>query len=148
MKGAPACDGCNATNLPDFILQCNKYLRRINAVLTRGTFGVILVFVALQQGPAAGRGSLGYGEDIMTLEGLIIWLIIGAIAGWLAGLLVKGGGFGLIGDIIVGIVGALIGGWLAGVLGIGIGSGFIASIITAIAGAVILLVILRAIKRA
>lgn len=84
----------------------------------------------------------------MEAHGIIVWLIIGAIAGWLAGLLVKGGGFGLIGDIIVGIVGALIGGWLAGVLGIAIGSGFIASIITAIAGAVILLVILRAIKRA
>jgi uncharacterized membrane protein YeaQ/YmgE (transglycosylase-associated protein family) len=81
-------------------------------------------------------------------QGIIVWLIIGAIAGWLAGLLVKGGGFGLIGDIVVGIVGALIGGWLAGVLGISIGSGFIASVITAVIGAVILLVILRAIKRA
>lgn len=84
----------------------------------------------------------------MEAHGIIVWLIIGAIAGWLAGLLVKGGGFGIIGDIIVGIVGALIGGWLAGVLGISIGSGFIASIITAVIGAVILLVILRAIKRA
>ena len=84
----------------------------------------------------------------MDEYGIIVWLIIGAIAGWLAGLLVKGGGFGLIGDIVVGIIGAVIGGWLAGVLGISIGSGFIASIITAIIGAVILLVILRAIKRA
>jgi uncharacterized membrane protein YeaQ/YmgE (transglycosylase-associated protein family) len=84
----------------------------------------------------------------MSEHGIIVWLIIGAIAGWLAGRLVKGGGFGLIGDIVVGIVGALIGGWLAGVLGISIGSGFIASVITAIIGAVILLVILRAIKRA
>ena len=79
---------------------------------------------------------------------IIIWLIVGAIAGWLAGLLVKGGGFGLIGDIVVGIVGGFIGGWLAGVLGITIGSGMIASIITAVIGAVILLVIVRAIKRA
>ena len=79
---------------------------------------------------------------------IIVWLVIGAIAGWLAGLLVKGGGFGLIGDIVVGIVGAVIGGWLAGVLDISIGSGLIASIITAAIGAVILLVILRAIKRA
>jgi len=84
----------------------------------------------------------------MSAEAIIVWLIIGAIAGWLAGQLVKGGGFGLIGDIVVGIVGALIGGWLAGVLGISIGSGFVASIITAVIGAVILLVILRAIKRA
>ena len=79
---------------------------------------------------------------------IIIWLIIGAIAGWLAGLLVKGGGFGLIGDIVVGIIGGFIGGWLAGVLGITIGSGMIASIVTAVIGAVILLVIVRALKRA
>ena len=84
----------------------------------------------------------------MSAYGIIVWLIIGAIAGWLAGLLVKGGGFGLIGDIVVGVVGALIGGWLAGALGISIGSGFIASVITAVIGSVILLVILRAIKRA
>ncbi|AJK45405.1 MULTISPECIES: GlsB/YeaQ/YmgE family stress response membrane protein [Burkholderia] len=81
-------------------------------------------------------------------HGLIMWLIIGAIAGWLAGLLVKGGGFGLIVDIIVGIVGAIIGGWLAGVLGITIGSGFFASIIVAVIGAVILLFIIRLFRRA
>jgi uncharacterized membrane protein YeaQ/YmgE (transglycosylase-associated protein family) len=84
----------------------------------------------------------------MSAEGVIVWLVIGAIAGWIAGVLVSGGGFGLIGDIVVGIVGALIGGWLSGALGISIGSGFVASVITAVIGAVILLVILRAIKRA
>jgi uncharacterized membrane protein YeaQ/YmgE (transglycosylase-associated protein family) len=78
---------------------------------------------------------------------MIMWLIIGAIAGWLAGILVKGGGYGLIGDVIVGIVGAFIGGWLAGVLGLNIGGGLIASIITATVGAVLLIVILRMIKR-
>ncbi|NIE84530.1 MULTISPECIES: GlsB/YeaQ/YmgE family stress response membrane protein [unclassified Burkholderia] len=81
-------------------------------------------------------------------HGLIMWLIIGAIAGWLAGLLVKGGGFGLIVDIIVGIIGAVIGGWLAGVLGISVGSGFFASIIVAVIGAVILLFIIRLFRRA
>jgi uncharacterized membrane protein YeaQ/YmgE (transglycosylase-associated protein family) len=84
----------------------------------------------------------------MDTHGIIVWVIIGAIAGWLAGTLVKGGGFGLIGDIVVGIIGAFIGGWLAGVLGIGIGGGLIASIITATVGAIILIVILRMIKRA
>ena len=84
----------------------------------------------------------------MDAHGIIVWLIIGAIAGWLAGTILKGGGFGLIGDIIVGIIGAFIGGWLAGVLGIGIGGGLIASIITATAGAIILLLILRLFKRA
>ncbi|WP_321916894.1 MULTISPECIES: GlsB/YeaQ/YmgE family stress response membrane protein [unclassified Paraburkholderia] len=81
-------------------------------------------------------------------HGIIAWLIIGAIAGWLAGVLVKGGGFGLFIDIIVGIVGAFIGGWLAGVLGIHIGAGIISSIITAIVGAVILLFIIRLVRRA
>jgi len=84
----------------------------------------------------------------MEGHGILVWLIIGALAGWLAGLLVKGGGYGLIGDIVVGIIGAIIGGWLAGALGISIGSGFVASIITAVIGAVVLLVILRAVKRA
>ncbi|MQR01241.1 GlsB/YeaQ/YmgE family stress response membrane protein [Glaciimonas soli] len=80
--------------------------------------------------------------------GFIAWLIVGAIAGWLAGVVVKGGGFGVLVDIIVGIVGAFIGGWLSGVLGIHIGDGLLASIVTATVGAVILLFILRLIKSA
>ncbi len=81
-------------------------------------------------------------------HGIIAWLIIGVDAGWLAGLLVKGGGFGLIGDIVVGVIGAFIGGWLAGVLHISIGSGLISSIITATVGAVLLIFILRLVRRA
>jgi uncharacterized membrane protein YeaQ/YmgE (transglycosylase-associated protein family) len=80
--------------------------------------------------------------------GIIAWLVIGAIAGWLAGKIVEGGGFGLLVDIIVGIVGAVIGGFLAGVLGISIGGSIIGSIIVAVIGAVILLFVLRLIKRA
>jgi uncharacterized membrane protein YeaQ/YmgE (transglycosylase-associated protein family) len=80
-------------------------------------------------------------------HGIIAWLIIGAIAGWLAGVLVKGGGYGLIVDIIVGIVGAFIGGWLAGVLHISLGGGWIGSIITAVIGAVILLFLIRLVRR-
>jgi uncharacterized membrane protein YeaQ/YmgE (transglycosylase-associated protein family) len=83
----------------------------------------------------------------MTLTALIIFLVIGAIAGWLAGLIMKGGGFGLIGDIIVGVIGSLIGGWLFGVLGISAG-GLIGSIVAAVIGAIILIVIIRLIKRA
>jgi uncharacterized membrane protein YeaQ/YmgE (transglycosylase-associated protein family) len=83
----------------------------------------------------------------MTLEALIIWLIVGALAGWIAGLIVKGYGFGLIGNIIVGIIGAVIAGWLLPRLGIVIGSGFVASLINAIIGAVILLVIIGLIRR-
>jgi uncharacterized membrane protein YeaQ/YmgE (transglycosylase-associated protein family) len=81
-------------------------------------------------------------------HGIIAWLVIGAVAGWLAGKLVEGSGFGLLVDIVVGIVGAFIGGWLAGVLGINIGGGLISSIIVAAIGAAILLFVLRLIKRA
>jgi uncharacterized membrane protein YeaQ/YmgE (transglycosylase-associated protein family) len=80
--------------------------------------------------------------------GIIIWLIVGAIAGWLAGMVVKGGGFGLIGDIVVGIVGGIIAGWLLPQLGIVIGGGFIGDVIDSFIGAVILLIIIRLIKRA
>ncbi|MBB5499602.1 GlsB/YeaQ/YmgE family stress response membrane protein [Paraburkholderia sp. MM5384-R2] len=80
-------------------------------------------------------------------HGIIAWIIIGAIAGWLAGVLVRGGGFGLIVDIVVGIIGAFIGGWLAGVLHISLGGGWIGSIITALIGAVILLFIIRLVRR-
>jgi len=82
------------------------------------------------------------------LTSIIVWLIVGAIAGWLAGMVVKGGGFGLVGDIVVGIIGALIAGWLLPRLGIVIGTGFIPAIIDAFIGAVILLIILRLVKRA
>ena len=80
--------------------------------------------------------------------GFIAWIVVGAIAGWLAGVLVKGGGFGLIADIVVGIVGAFIGGWLFGLLGIHLGSGWIGSLVTAVIGAVVLLFVVRLIKRA
>ncbi|MEA2338174.1 MAG: hypothetical protein QOE82_2181 [Thermoanaerobaculia bacterium] len=82
------------------------------------------------------------------MNNLIWFLIIGAVAGWLAGLLMKGRGFGILGDIIVGIVGALLGGWLFGVLGISAGGGLAGSLIVAFIGAVVLLFIVRLIKRA
>ena len=78
---------------------------------------------------------------------LIVFLIVGAISGWLAGQLVKGGGFGLIGDIIVGIVGAYIAGFLFPRLGIALGAGIVGEIISAAIGAVILLVVIRLLKR-
>ncbi|SFS00796.1 Uncharacterized membrane protein YeaQ/YmgE, transglycosylase-associated protein family [Dyella sp. OK004] len=84
----------------------------------------------------------------MASHGILVWLIIGAVAGWLAGLVVKGGGFGLIVDIIVGIVGAFIGGWLAGMVGLSLGGGLLGSIITATIGAVVLLFVVRLFKRA
>ena len=83
----------------------------------------------------------------MSLTGLIWFLVIGLIAGWLAGKVMRGGGFGVIGDMIVGIIGALLGGWLFGVFGIHAG-GLIGALVTAFVGAVVLLLILRLIKRA
>jgi uncharacterized membrane protein YeaQ/YmgE (transglycosylase-associated protein family) len=83
----------------------------------------------------------------MSLTNLIWFLLIGLIAGWLAGRVMRGGGFGVVGDMIVGVLGALLGGWLFGVLGIGVG-GLIGSIITAFVGAVILIALLRVIRRA
>lgn len=78
-----------------------------------------------------------------------IWFIlIGLIAGWLAGQLMKGGGFGVVGDIVIGIIGALIGGYVFGVMGISTGGGLIGSIIVATVGAVIFIFLLRLIKRA
>jgi len=83
----------------------------------------------------------------MGLEALLIFLVIGAIAGWLAGIIMRGGGFGLIGNIIVGVLGAFIGGYLLPRLGISIGGGWIDQIVSALIGAVILLFIIGLIKR-
>jgi uncharacterized membrane protein YeaQ/YmgE (transglycosylase-associated protein family) len=78
-----------------------------------------------------------------------VWFIlIGLAAGWLAGQIMKGGGFGLIGDLIVGVIGALLGGWLFEVLKINIGYGLIGELVTATVGAIVLIVVLRLIKRA
>ena len=83
----------------------------------------------------------------MDLQGLIILLIVGAIAGWLAGVIMKGYGFGLIGNIIVGILGAVVAGWLLPRLGISLGAGYISWIINAVIGAVILLFVIGLIRR-
>jgi uncharacterized membrane protein YeaQ/YmgE (transglycosylase-associated protein family) len=79
---------------------------------------------------------------------VLVWILVGAIAGWLAGLVVRGFGFGLIGNIIVGILGAVLGGWLLGMAGFGVGGGILGSIFTAFIGAVVLLLIVRVVKRA
>lgn len=79
---------------------------------------------------------------------LVWFLIVGLVAGWLAGKLVKGGGFGLIGDLVVGVVGALLGGWLFSLLGVSAGGGLVGAIIVATIGAIVLLFLVRLIKRA
>ena len=79
---------------------------------------------------------------------LLLFLIIGLVAGWLAGKLMRGGGFGLIGDLVVGVVGAFIGGWVFKSLGIAAGGNLIGALVTAVVGAVLLLFIVRMLKRA
>ena len=84
----------------------------------------------------------------MNLEpgGIIAWLVVGLVAGWLAGQFMKGGGYGLVGDLIVGVIGALLGGCLFGLLGIS-ASGLLGSLVTATVGAVVLIALLRVIKK-
>jgi uncharacterized membrane protein YeaQ/YmgE (transglycosylase-associated protein family) len=97
--------------------------------------------------PSVRKLNCMLGRTVM-IESLITWLIIGAVAGWLAGLIVKGYGFGLVGNIVIGIIGAVIAGWLLPMIGVVIGGGIIAAIIDAVIGAVILLVIIGFFKKA
>lgn len=77
-----------------------------------------------------------------------VWfIIIGAVAGWLAGQIMKGGGFGVLGNIIVGVLGAVVGGWVFSLLGVSIGGELIGSLITATVGAVVLLFIVGLLKK-
>ena len=78
---------------------------------------------------------------------LLWFLIIGLIAGWLAGMIMKGSGYGVLGDIVIGIIGAIIGGHVLGWLGVG-AYGLIGSLITALIGAIILIFVIRLVKRA
>src|SRR5437588_3716804 len=81
----------------------------------------------------------------LTLEGLIWWIIVGLIAGFLASVVMRGGGYGIVGDIIAGLIGAFIGGWLFSLVGVSSGGGLIGTIIVAFIGACILIAILRAV---
>jgi uncharacterized membrane protein YeaQ/YmgE (transglycosylase-associated protein family) len=81
------------------------------------------------------------------MEGFVYWILVGLIAGWLAGKVMKGGGYGVVADIVLGILGGILGGWVFGLLGLHAG-GLIGSIVVAFAGAVILVWITRKIKKA
>ncbi len=84
----------------------------------------------------------------MTVEALVIWLVIGGVAGWLAGVIVKGYGFGLLGNIVVGVLGSFLGGWLLSYFGVAIGGGIVSAIIGATIGAVALQLLLSLVRRA
>jgi uncharacterized membrane protein YeaQ/YmgE (transglycosylase-associated protein family) len=83
----------------------------------------------------------------MSNESILVILLVGLIAGWLAGKIVRCTGYGIVADICIGIIGALIGSWLLPQLGIHLGAGIVSSIIAATIGAVILLIILRLVNR-
>lgn len=83
----------------------------------------------------------------MGTHGLIMFLVVGIAAGWLAGKIMKGGGFGLVGDLIVGVVGSFIGGWVFGLLGLA-AYGLLGSLIMSVIGAMLLLYIIRLVKSA
>lgn len=82
------------------------------------------------------------------MNGLLYWVVIGLIAGWLAGVVMKGGGYGIVVDIVLGMLGAIVGGWIFSVLGIGAAGGLIGGIIVAFIGAVALVAVTRALKSA
>ena len=83
----------------------------------------------------------------MSTESIVIIVLVGIVAGWLAGKVVRGTGFGLVGDLLVGIAGAFIASWLFPRLGLSLGSGLVAAIISSAIGAIILLVVVRLIRR-
>jgi uncharacterized membrane protein YeaQ/YmgE (transglycosylase-associated protein family) len=82
------------------------------------------------------------------MEGLLVALVVGAVAGWLAGQIMKGSGFGLIGDIIIGIIGGFVGSWLWGVLKLPLIANFwVSAIVTSTVGAVLLLLVIKLVRR-
>jgi len=83
------------------------------------------------------------------MDGLLYWLVVGLIAGWLAGVVMKGGGYGIVADIVIGILGGVLGGWVFSMLGFGAGGGsLLGGVIVAFVGAVILVGITRVLKKA
>src|SRR6187431_816702 len=82
----------------------------------------------------------------MSSESLLVILFVGLVAGWLAGQIVRGTGFGIIGDLVIGIIGAFIGTWLLPQLGIHLGTGIVSAILNATIGALILLLIIRLVR--
>ena len=83
----------------------------------------------------------------LSSESLLVILLVGVVAGWLAGQIVQGTGFGLIGDMAIGVVGAFIGDWMLPRLGIHLGEAIVGAVINATVGAIVLLLVIRLIRR-
>ena len=96
--------------------------------------------------PNCGRAKYRGATMHMSSENLLVILFVGLVAGWLAGQIVRGTGFGIIGDILIGIVGAFIGSWLLPQLGIHLGAGMVSAIVNATIGAVLLLLVVRLLR--
>ncbi len=82
----------------------------------------------------------------MSTQNLVLFLVVGVVAGFLAGKIMKGSGFGLVGDLVVGVLGAFIGAWVFGLLGLSVG-GILGLLVAAIVGALLLLYLLRLVRR-
>lgn len=92
------------------------------------------------------EGQVEAGTSVLVA--LLIWIVIGGVAGWLASQIIRGGGFGLVGNVVLGIIGAVVAGWLFPVLGLTLGGGILGAIVAATVGAIIVLLIVSLIKRA
>jgi uncharacterized membrane protein YeaQ/YmgE (transglycosylase-associated protein family) len=93
--------------------------------------------------PDCGRAISREQAVHLSNESLLVIILVGLVAGWLAGMVIRGSGFGLIGDVIVGWLGAVIGHWLLPRLNVHLGTGIVAMIMNALIGAIVLLVVIR-----
>jgi uncharacterized membrane protein YeaQ/YmgE (transglycosylase-associated protein family) len=134
----------SASGVPDWRLYCSAEcpLPHIEAYANKK-----LGFLSLDSLRYISVGSLTAAPRRIVM-GFLAWIVVGLIAGWLAGQVMKGGGYGILVDIILGILGGFLGGWVFGLLGIWPGGGMIGSIIVAFVGAVILVGITRLLKKA
>src|SRR5262245_57257073 len=98
--------------------------------------------------PSGRRGRKALEARMDAIEALVTLLVVGAIAGWLAGVIVKCVGFVLLGDIVVGVLGAVIAGYLLPAVGVTLGGGLMGAILAALIGAIILLVVIKLVRRA
>lgn len=79
---------------------------------------------------------------------VIVWLIVGGLAGWLAGRILQGAGFGVLGNIVIGICGSVLAGWILPQIGVHIGTGFVPELVNALIGAIVILLVLGGVQRA
>jgi uncharacterized membrane protein YeaQ/YmgE (transglycosylase-associated protein family) len=126
----------------------SPYLPKTSALAASLRQGVLVDRTSAAGGPGSSNWTLNleFTKMHMSGESLLIILVVGIVAGWLAGQIVQGTGFGIIGDLIIGIIGAFIGEWLLPQLGIHLGVGIVAAIVNATIGALLLLFILRLVR--